>query len=121
MYRDCINTNYSSLAVVAVTTDDIPGLLLEADAPYYSLSIYDNFTTANDQDLETHCNDAYTLDWRAQVDSMVVTLNEQLASGELCPSESGKINVVLSTTMFISQGNQVNVVSCIVLHVFDKF
>jgi hypothetical protein len=95
---------------VAVTTDDIPGLL-EVDVPYFSLSIYDNFTTADDQDLETNCNDAYTLDWRAQVDSMVVTLNEQLASGELCPNESGQINVVLSTTMFISQGNQVNVES----------
>ncbi len=89
--------------------DVLPGLL-EVDAPHYSLSIYDNFTTADGEDLDALCSDAYTMDWQSKVASMVTTLNEMLASGELCPSEKGKITVILSSTTFVSQGTEVNII-----------
>ena len=83
--------------------------MLEVDAPYYSLNRYDNFTTVAEEELSVPCIDAYTVEWRAaKVDSMVVTLNGQLASGELCPSQ---ISVALSAMTFAAQGHQVNTCS----------
>ncbi len=86
---------------------DAGALLVDVDAPSYSLSIFDNFTTADGQDLDGQCTQGYTLDWQMEVVAMVTTMNNQLSSGELCPGEDVMLNVMSSTTTFVSQGNEV--------------
>jgi len=85
---------------------EAPSGLLQDDPLYYSLGIYDNFTT-DGEELDTVCQDAYSVEWRAKTDSIVVTMNQQLASGGLCSSQNGKITVWFSTTGFSAQGSQV--------------
>ena len=84
-------------------------MLLEVDAPMYSLSIYDNFTTADGDDIDNSCSQDYTMDWQAKVIGMVTTLNDLIDNGEMCVDESGKFFVDTSTTTFVSQGNQVGI------------
>jgi hypothetical protein len=87
----------------------VAGVLLEVDAPMYSLSIYDNFTTADGDDIDNSCSQDYTMDWQAKVIGMVTTLNDLIDNGEMCVDESGKFFVDTSTTTFVFQDNQVGI------------
>ena len=97
-----IFTHVNTLFVVDNTPE-----LLDIDAPSYSLSLYDNFTTAGSEDVDAQCSQEYLADWRSQVAGMVATLNNQLASGELCAEDGGLLTVVFSSASFTSHGNEV--------------
>lgn len=81
--------------------------LAEVDAPLYSLSVYDNFTTLNDEDVDTPCSQAYQLAWQEEVTQMAATLNDEIAAGNLCTDGADKFDVISSTATFFSQGIQV--------------
>ncbi len=77
------------------------------DAPAYSRSIYDNFTTADGGDLDGRCTQEYSIDWQTQVLAMQTTLNNMLGNGELCSDEGESLTVVYSAAGFFSQENEV--------------
>lgn len=82
-------------------------LYLEIDGLSYSLTIYDNFTTLNEEDLDTSCSQDYTLAWLMKAAGMVTTLNDGIAEGRFCQGEDGKLTVVTSTVTFLPQGKRV--------------
>ena len=81
--------------------------MLEIDAPSYSLSIYDNFTTVGGEDVDAPCSQGYLIEWQTQVFGMVTTLNNKLASGELCVDDDDLLTVTASSASFTSQENKV--------------
>lgn len=82
--------------------------VLSIDAPSYSLSVYDNFTIPNDDELDDSCNLDYTFAWHSKTVSIVTTLNNEIADRTLCFGGSDKFNVVASASSFLSLGSQVN-------------
>ena len=81
--------------------------LLEIDAPSYSLSLYDNFTTVGGEHVDAQCSQEYRSDWQMQVVGMVMTLNNKLASGELCADDGELLTVMASSASFTSQEDKV--------------
>lgn len=84
--------------------------LVDVDVPLYSLNIFDNFTTVNDEDLDAKCSQDYQLTWQLKAVAMVTTLNDEIAVGNLCPGGDDKFTVISSTTNLFTYGNKVCIV-----------
>lgn len=75
------------------------------------MSVYDNFTTLNDENLDAACSQDYQLAWQLEAAEMVATLNDAIAGGAICSGGSDKFDVTSSTTTFFAQGAQVRLVA----------
>lgn len=71
--------------------------------PLYSLSIYDNFTIINDEELDASCSQDYSLAWQLKATGMIATLNGMLATGQLCLDTDGHFSVLTSSAAFFSE------------------
>ena len=91
---------------VLVFYPEIPDVF-ELDVPRYSLNLYDNYTTFDEQDLDVDCTQRYGTEFAVQAISMVDTVNGMISSGDLCPGQSGRMAASSALTTFISQGNWV--------------
>lgn len=87
---------------MCISDDDT---VFEIDAPSYSLTIYDNFTTLNDEDLDVPCSYDYQLAWQQKVIGMVATLNSEMSTGNICSGD--KLIVITASTSFSPMGNKV--------------
>lgn len=81
---------------------------MAVDAPLYSLSIYDNFTTLNEEELDAFCSQEYRSAWQVKAAGMVTTLNAEIASGNICSGGDEKFEMISSSTTFFSQETEVD-------------
>ena len=77
------------------------------DLPRYSLDLYDNYTTADGEDLSIDCAQQYDTEFTLQAVSMVEEVNTKISGGVLCPADNGRIIVSAVSSNFVSQGSWV--------------
>lgn len=75
--------------------------------PLYSLSVYDDFTNSNGEELDSSCSEDYSLAWQLKATGMIATLNGMLATGQLCLETDGHLSVLTSSATFFSEQSQV--------------
>ena len=84
---------------------------MNLDVPRYSLDLYDNYTTADGQDLSVDCAQRYDVEFTLKAASMVEEVNNKISKGNLCPGENGRILVSAVASNFVTQGSWVGILS----------